>query len=160
MSYQYQNWDAIDWSNPSSKISQYFTVHEATYLPSWQIHHIPSNIEKQNIVDLATRLDKIRIMLNRPIAISCWIRPGSVNAPGTQYHDKSYNAFVKGAKNSAHKEGKAVDFYSAGVPCDEIRTMLLPVLEELGLRCEDLPKSNWVHVDSRSPTNGNYYFKP
>ncbi|EFX62689.1 hypothetical protein DAPPUDRAFT_336587 [Daphnia pulex] len=161
MSYQYSNWDTIDWSNPQSKISQYFSVHEATYLPSWQLHHIPSNLEKQNIVDLAKKMDAIRIMLNRPVTISCWIRPGSVNAPGTEYHGKDYNLFIKGTKNSAHKEGKAVDFYSTGISCDEIRTMLLPVLETMGLRCEQLPVgSPWVHVDSRPAINGNYYFKP
>ena len=50
----------MDWTNPKTKISKYFTVHEATYLPSWKIYHTPSEAEKTEIVKLAQVMDIIR----------------------------------------------------------------------------------------------------
>lgn len=158
--HQYLQWDQIDWSNPKSKISKYFTVEEALLLPSWKVMHIPSNAEKQNIVELAKKMDKVRELINHPIRVSCWIRPSKVNAPGTKHHGQDYNAFVKGAKRSAHIEGKAIDWVAPKKNCDDIRAIIVPKLEEFGLRCEDLPGSNWVHCDDREPINNNRFFKP
>lgn len=152
----------IDWTNPSSKVSKYFTVHETTYLPSWGISHIPSDEEKNNIIIQAAAMDKVREFIGLPMNVHVWIRPGSVNCPGSQYHGQDYNAFVKGAKNSSHKLGKATDWSAKDLSCDEIRKKLEPKLEEFGVRMEDLAGSNWIHNDTHSPSvsGGKRFFKP
>lgn len=149
---------SIDWSNPKSKISKYFTVKEALWLPSWGVMHMPSEEEKANILKHAVKMDLIREFLNAPINVHCWIRP-VLNNPSSKYHGQDYNAFVKGAKNSSHRVGLATDYSASGLNCDDVRAKLEPKLEEWGLRMENLSGSNWVHVDS-APVISTRYFKP
>ena len=137
----------IDWTKPRSQLTKHFTIHDALYLPSWKIYHIPSEEEKLNIIKQAEVMEKIREFLGLPIIISCWIRPSSVNCPVSVYHGKNYNQFVKGSKNSAHIVGLATDWYIKGKKCDDIRLLLVPKLEEFKIRLEDFPGSNWLHTD-------------
>lgn len=149
----------IDWTNPRSPISRFFTVHEATFLPSWAIHHTPSDAEKEAILRTALWMDRVRDLLMRPIDVHCWIRPTSVNCPGTPHHGENYNAFKGGASHSAHILGRAVDF-DAGKPCHEDREILLPKLEALGLRMEDR-EGPWIHLDDMPVLPGHArFFKP
>lgn len=165
----------IDWTNPTSKISKYFTVKESLYLPSWDCYHIPTEQEKENILKLATTMDQIREYIGSPITITVWIRPGKVNTTSDlskvvaktdkqkeALSELDYNKFIGGAKNSAHKIGLACDWYSKGMSCDEVRTKLLSKLEEFDVRVEDLPGSKWVHTDKYPPTisGGKRFFKP
>lgn len=152
----------IDWSNPKDKISNNFTVHEATFLPSWLIYHHPSELEKKNILELAEKLELIREYLdNRSISVHVWIRPKAVNNPKSHYHMKNYNASINGAPGSAHIEGKACDFRVSGLDCDDVRASLFPKLEEFKIRMEDLAGSSWIHVDTRQPApRKSRYFRP
>ena len=138
----------IDWSDPKAKISKYFTVGEATWLPSWGKYHVPSEQECANILKLAQAMDKVREIVKSPIKVHVWIRP------------EGYNKQIGGAVNSAHITGEAVD-WDCMQPCDETRTRLITYLGELGLRMEDLPGSTWVHLDIRPPgANGHRFFRP
>jgi len=143
------NFMPIDWSNPSAKISKYFTVKEACWLPTWQKMHIPDEIEKENIIKMAQTMDLIREFIKMPIIISCWIRP------------KDYNADprIGGAPKSMHITGRAVD-WTTGKNCDNIRKLLLPQLSFWKIRMEDKPGSNWVHVDNKDVEDKNRFFKP
>src|SRR5690606_2229521 len=93
----------IDWKNPAAKISKHFTVKEACWLPSWGVMHIPSEDEKKNILFMAGKMDLVRDFLQKAVKIHVWIRP-VLNNPDSKYHGQDYNAFVKGAKASAHKD--------------------------------------------------------
>ncbi len=162
----------INWFNPAEKISKYFTVREALWLPSWSAIHQPSEAEKAEILKTAQVMDKVREFIGKPITVHCWLRPGKLVCPAfdpkTVKPDTpakvaalaalDYNAYVGGATSSSHKTGKAVD-WDCGEDCDETRKKLLPKLAELGLRMEDLPGSSWVHNDT-SPPNPNRFFKP
>lgn len=135
-------------SNWSAK---HFTLKEAIWLPSWgriasDSELTPGVVEKLN--DLFVRLDSIRDWFDRPIRIHCAFRPSD------------YNRLVKGAPNSAHLYGMAVDFDIKGVDCDFVRKLLMPRLAQLGIRMEDLPGSSWVHIDTRPPGAGGRFFKP
>jgi len=165
---------AINWEDPTQKISKYFTVKEALYLPSWNCYHVPTEEEKTNILFMAKKMDIVREFLNAPINIHCWIRPDKVNCvgfdPKTVKADTpakqaalaalDYNAFVGGAKASMHRIGSAVDWSAKNIKCDDARTKLIPKLEEYDLRMEDLKGSNWVHLDCRKPINNVRFFKP
>lgn len=144
----------INWTNPKTKLTPYFTVKDALWLPAWsrlatEKDGLTLQI-KTNLLDLFWTMTKVRDLLGQPIDIHCAYRPAL------------YNTLVKGAKRSAHTEGKACDWSSDLYgSCDDIRTLLVPHLEALGLRCEDLPRSDWVHLDRRVvAAGGRRFFKP
>ena len=151
----------INWDDKNSKISKYFTVHEATYLPSWGIYHTPSEDEKLNIVEMAGKMDQVRDFIGESIKVHCWIRPTTVNSPQNEKNGKDYNGFVGGAPKSAHIVGKAVDWSVVGKKtteqCDNIRKLLEPKLEEFQIRMED-HSGPWVHNDIYPPNNNKRYF--
>lgn len=139
---------SISWNDPSCKISKYFTVKEACWLPSWSKLYSPSDEEKANILKMAIVMDEIRNLIGLPINTHCWIRP------------TSYNAAIGGAAHSMHLSGLAVDF-DCGENCDITRTKLIPLMKTLGIRIEDKPGSNWVHVDIKPVTSETQrFFKP
>lgn len=152
----------IDWSNPQSKISKYFTVHEATYLPSWGIHHIPSDDEKFRILQWAEVMDKVRDFLDKPISVHCWIRPTNVNCPGSLHHGEDYNKAKSGAHASAHILGIATDFdvdhKETTDACNHVRELLKDKLEELNMRMEN-KQGPWIHLDG-APVKNSRYFIP
>lgn len=148
---------SIDWSNPKEKISKYFTVGEALYLPQWKCYHIPSEAEKEAILRHAKNMDRAREELGVPCVVHCWIRPKALNCPSSPHHGEDYNALCKGAKASRHIFGDATDYHPVGMSCDDARAKLEPKLEEFDMRMEKLPGSNWVHNDS-GPVISNRYF--
>lgn len=170
----------INWSDPNTKISKYFTVKEALTLPSWGIMHVPSEDEKKAIVETALAMDKVREFIGTPISVTVWIRPAKVNCPGfdpskikisatdpkktakeAALKALNYNAFIGGASSSSHILGKAVDWVSGAQSCDSLRAKLLPKLAEFSLCMEDAPGSNWVHNDTMPPRgNTGRFFKP
>ncbi len=134
----------INWDDPKSKISKYFTVGEATYLPKLKIYYKPNEKEKENILKLAKTLDDVREFINKPFNVNIWIRPTTL---------------IGGAKNSAHKTGEAVDFNITGMTSQEFRDKVGELkLEEWNLRCED--NVTWVHLDTRQVgASGKRIFK-
>lgn len=150
-----------DWTNPSDKISNHFTVREALLLPSWGVLHVPSDDEKANILEMAAIMDIVRDRLGKPMKVHCWIRPTAANCPGSSHDGENYNlAAGSTAPKSAHIIGKAVD-WDNGDDCDDVRSTLEPMLEELELRMEDRPQSNWVHLDCQALAPGGHrFFKP
>ena len=153
----------IDWTNPAARITPHFTVHEATYLPSWRVYHHPAQPEQRAIEDLAERMEHVRALFQAPIVVHCWMRPARVTAPGTQYHQQDYNAYVGStATQSGHIYGQAVDFCVSGwagpAKCAEARMRILPHLVEFGLRMED-NHGGWIHIDTK-PVIGSRFFRP
>ena len=123
----------VDWANPADKISNHFSVKEACWLPSWGKLATPSPDEQSNILKAAKVMEDIRLLLNMPISIHCWLRP------------QDYNAFIKGATHSMHIVGLAVD-WDCGENCDVTRTRMIPLLKTLNIRMEHQP-GPWVHID-------------
>lgn len=138
----------VDWTDPSCKISNHFTVGEALWIPQWQCYHVPSDDEKANILRHAQNMDKVRDELGVPCTVHCWIRPRSLNCPTSPHNGEDYNALVGGAHSSRHIFGDATDYNPEGMSCDDARSKLEPKLEEFGMRMEDAPGTNWVHNDS------------
>jgi hypothetical protein len=172
----------LNWCNPKSPLSRYFSIGEVTFLPQWNVYHIPNESEKLEIMFLAMRLDQVREFLGLPIVIHCWIRPTTTSFMGKLDYKLSLNSEVRArqeeavrtlnynlyigstAKNSAHIRGAGVDFHVKGfksaLKCAEIRKKLLPKLEELGLRMEDI-NGDWIHLDTYPvKKGGRRFFKP
>lgn len=162
---QIQMETVLDWNNPKSKIAKYFTVQDAIILREWKRLGNESDglndTVKANLVEVFKKMDIIRELLGKPVFIKSAWRPSA------------YNVAIGGAKQSAHManaEYAAVDFWcdqdgdgdKDGEDCDAIKALLMPKLEELGIRMEDNGKgARWVHIDTRPvPKGGNRFFKP
>lgn len=134
-------------------VSKHFSVNDALYLPQWKRLANESdglNDEvKTNLINLFTKMDVVVDTLGKNPKAHCTYRP------------EEYNTLVKGAPNSGHKFGQAIDFSMAGLDCDDARKtiILTGLLEKLDMRMEDLPGSNWVHIDT-CPVKSNRFFKP
>lgn len=142
----------IDWTKLDAKVSDHFKVKEAIWLPQWnRLAATKDGLTvkvQQNLILTFAKMDIVRDFVNAPIVVHVSFRP------------TAYNALVKGAKNSAHLYGMAVDFHVKGMDCDTVRKLIVPKLAEWGLRCEDLPGSTWVHLDRRPPGAAGRFFKP
>ena len=150
----------IDWTDPNCKISQYFTVKEAIWFPQW--NRLATEADglteavKTSLLRTFIKMDRIRDYIGKPIRVHIAFR------------SREYNTLIKGARNSAHLTGNAVDFSanmglgSIGANCDKIKELLIPVLEEWELRLEDNGSgATWVHIDRNPvPQGGNRFFKP
>ena len=149
----------IDWTDPSDKVSKHFSVWEALFLPKWnrlanESDGLTDEI-KSNLINLCEHMDFVRLYFNAPINTHCTFRP------------VLYNTLVKGAKNSAHLFGMAMDFDVLGMTCKAAQEKILAdkKLEIWLMRMEDNTKSNtvlpaWVHLDLRVPPTGNRFFIP
>lgn len=144
---------AVDWTDPRAKISTFFTVKEALWLPQWKrmatVKDGLGPTQQENLIKVFRIMDQIRGLFGKPVLVHVAFRP------------YSYNKLIGGAPKSSHVQGMAVDFHVDGVDCDVARAKLMPKLEEWGLRMENLPGSSWIHIDTRPvPPGGNRFFKP
>lgn len=175
---------AIDWKNPKSRISPNFTVSEALTLPSWGVMHEPSEAEKEAIKNIGEKVSKIvaavakKLGKDLHVSVHAWMRPGAAHIPGSQWDGKDYNRYIyetqvwkglspeemakKTVPNSPHKTGHAIDFHIVGyegkAKCSEMRALMLPLLQEFGLRMENM-EGGWIHLDDL-PVVTNRFFKP
>jgi len=87
----------VNWENPNSRVSEFFTVREVT---NGDPRRIPTDVQiKQNIYRLAAELDKLRREWGGPIGVTSWYRPPAINKA------------VGGVPNSTHIDGIAADIY-------------------------------------------------
>lgn len=156
---------ALDWNDPKSKISKYFTVNDAIMLRNWnrlanQDDGLNDTV-KANLIEIFRKMDIVREFLGVPVYVKSAYRPSA------------YNVSIGGAKQSAHMAAigyAAVDFWcdadgdgdKDGDDCDVIKAKLMPMLEQWGLRMEDNGKNaRWVHIDDKAlVAGGNRFFKP
>lgn len=82
----------------------------------------------------------IRKLLDRPMTITSGFRC------------QAHNAAIKGAANSAHCSGQAVDFTVKGQTSEETVKLLLQHADKLGVWFEDPAfTKTWVHITNRAP---------
>ena len=166
----------IDWSNPGAKIvpDGHFSVREVTMLreSGWEgIYHIPNEAEMDNIIKLAAALQNIRDAYGKPMTITNWIKPVSVNpgkldiagkiivqAADAKYtgRDKrdyyamkaNYNAYTGGGVQSLYSNGLSVDISDRDRSLTNFLLKNQQLLERNGLWMEDGKKTDtYVHLD-------------
>jgi uncharacterized protein YcbK (DUF882 family) len=133
----------------SDQISKNFTWTEALWLPQWGRMARDTDglddIVKYNLKRVYLNImQPLRDLIGQPIVVHCSYRP------------RAYNAAIGGAPNSAHIEGKAVDWSVPGRDCEEIRQLIIPECSRLGFRVE-AGTPTWIHIDIRRPYG---LFKP
>lgn len=136
--------------NPSDKISNHFTWKEATWLPTWQRCANDQELTQEiqdTLTALFAKMDSVRDFFQAAIHVHVAFRP------------EAYNTLIGGAPDSEHAKGGACDFDVAGIDCDTARQRILDagLLESLGMRMENKPGSNWVHLDIGIPRPNRYF---
>lgn len=151
----------INWNDPKAKISRFFTVKEAIWLPEWnRLGNQPqdglTDEVKKNLIQTFKWMDEIREWIGKPINVHLAFR-------SMAYHLDLYKRInekrIKEGKkplsvpmNSGHLHGVAVDFSVQGLSCDDVKRRILneKILEKYNLRMEDNGwGANWIHLDSR-----------
>ena len=127
---------------------KYFRWKEVLWLNSWKVFVYPTDAQYLGMLEFAKRMDYVREYLGVPVIVTSGVRP------------HLYNQKIGGSFYSAHRLGRAMDFHTKKIPADRVREILLPILGDIPVRMEDLPGSNWVHIDNRDPGKGNRFFKP
>lgn len=162
----------IDWNDPKCKISKYFTVKEAIWLPEWKrLGNLPEDCLtdeiKDNLVETFAWMDDVRDWVGKPINVHLAFR-------SMAYHLDLYkrmNAANQAAgrpeqhvpMGSQHLSGNAVDFDVSGEKCEDIEKKIIEEgkLDEWNLRMESKGSpTSWVHLDSKTPGPSGRYFKP
>ncbi|HVZ29646.1 MAG TPA: D-Ala-D-Ala carboxypeptidase family metallohydrolase [Asticcacaulis sp.] len=116
-------------------ISRYFTLSEMTFSSTATrlgIDNTPSAGIVSALTDTAQHMDAIRILLGNPIHVD------------SGYRSPALNNAVKGASNSAHLTGRAVDFV-----CPEFGTPLqiCAAIVKAGIKFDQLiQEGTWVHI--------------
>ena len=129
----------------TDKITKNFLWSEFLLLPRWGFHAFPTKEQQSELIIIASKLQKIREILKCPVYITSGLRP------------IVYNRLIGGADNSYHTMGKAVDFKTHKFSADKIRFGIAHRLDELDIRMEKKPQSNWVHIDTGTVHNARYF---
>lgn len=134
------------------QISKHFKLGEFTLMRRTK-NYADFNYEVlRNIILLSDVMDKIRDYFNRPILIT------------SGYRNDWYNKLIGGAERSKHLSGRAADFVVLDgkgiVDCDLVREQLKPLMGVYKFSMEDLPGSNWIHIDLDKRGEEYKFFKP
>ena len=139
--------------------NNYFKWKEALWLPSLKCYHSPSFEEVKNIKLTCLKLDDVRRFIAKPFNVHCWIRPTKVKDESNKHNGVNYNALVKGAKNSSHIVGLAIDFDITGLTTDQAMALIKPKLPEFTLAAENNNSANgrnWIHLQNRILSDGTW----
>lgn len=156
----------IDWSNPKSKISDHFTVHDVCYLPTWGRLTNKDELNFNSMCALFNLFNiwmaNVRELLSVPLIVH------------VAYRTPDYNKLVGGSIDSAHIARLEDDVYIAAcdfhpalsydvvIACQMGKKLLMPHLDSLNLRMEDNGDlAGWIHLDNKPIIPGhNRFFKP
>jgi len=143
----------IDWSDPNSMVSKYFSVREMLWLPKWNRlaseqnpdDHLTDSV-KSNLVALCEIMDEVREYLGTPLSVHSGFRP------------PAYSVLVGGFATDVHTRGLAIDFDpNPELTIQDAKDLLEPCLEHLGIRMERGTKT-WIHLDTHPPGPSGRYF--
>ncbi len=139
------------------KVSEHFDIRELVSPDMWETFRADSvKFIDDRIIAL---LERIRELSGgRSITVNNWHRGGKFRYRG--YRPESCNT---GARNSMHRQGKAVDFDISGMTAEQSRQLIRDnqtELMRLGLRRMERGVP-WVHIDLKETgLDYIYEFKP
>jgi putative chitinase len=122
-------------SAAAGALSRYFTLSELTFSSTATrlgIDNTPTSDIVANLTDTAQHMDIVRTLLGKPIHVD------------SGYRSPVLNSAVKGASNSAHLTGHAVDFV-----CPDFGTPLqiCAAIVQAGIKFDQLiQEGTWVHI--------------
>jgi len=117
---------------PANGFSQYFTLDELIHTDHRTIDNTPSPEMIETLRQTAQQMDRVRILLGKPIRVN------------SGYRSPALNAAVGGSPTSAHMSGYAVDFVcpGSGTPLQICQKIIAS-----DIRFDQLiQEGTWVHI--------------
>jgi hypothetical protein len=137
----------IDWTNENANVTEHFLVKDCLMLHSW--NRLATEIDGADfdkLVALCNKMEEVRAVLGCPINVHCMFRSQDYNLQ-----------VVKAIPNDVHAQSLACDFDCGSAhSIDEVHTILLPQLEQLGIRMEQ-NTPGWCHIDLHPVVNARYF---
>ncbi len=140
----------IDWQNPIQQVTSHFTESDCLMLHSWgRLATEADGADFDKLTILCNKLEEVRAILGCPMNIHCMFRSAD------------YNKLIGANTNDPHEQNMACDFdANPNLTCDQVKSILMPQLENLGLRMENNGQgASWVHLDL-CPVIYNRFFIP
>lgn len=104
------------------KLSEFFTLEELLITQQRGLSNEPSPDIIAKLLILAQHMDKVRLLLGKPIIIH------------SGYRSPQVNAAVGGQANSQHCKGEAADFLCPGYGTPaKVARFLVPLVQDLGI---------------------------
>ncbi len=140
-----------DWTNASDSVTEHFTVGDCLTLHNWnRLATEDDGADFDKLTTLCEKLEEVRDALDCPMKVHCIFR-------STAYNQEQKILMPTGA--DVHSFCEAVDFdCGSELTTDEIKAILLPMLQSFGLRMEDNgPGASWVHIDLHPVMNSRFF---
>lgn len=116
------------------RVTENFTLEELTYSPTATqkgIDNTPSDVVVDNLTALATCLEAVRKLVNKPIKVS------------SAYRSHLLNKAVGGSISSAHVAGLAADINVLGMSPKQLGVLI----RDSGIKFDQLiVEPTWVHI--------------
>jgi hypothetical protein len=143
----------IDWNNGDSSVTPHFTVNDCLMLHNWnRLATENDGADLNKLVALCQVLEQVRDALGVPMNIHCIFRSTAYNLAQN---------ILPPSGLDVHAMCLAADF-DAGphLTTDQVKAILMPMLEDLGIRMENNGAgASWVHIDIH-PVIHNRFFTP
>ncbi|MNC25970.1 Peptidase M15 [compost metagenome] len=121
-----------------ANLSTHFTYREGTYSATARDKNIDNNpnpVQLEAMKYTALKMEAVRQLLDgRPLYISSWFRSAALNEA------------IRGAKNSQHSRGEAVDFKCPGWGSVKQVASMLQQNKELLQYDQLILEPTWVHI--------------
>lgn len=122
----------------TENLSKHFTYREGTYSATARDRKIDNNpdpVQLEAMKYTALKMEAVRQLLdNRPLYITSWFR------------SKALNIAIRGAQNSQHSKGEAVDFYCPGFGSPRKIALELQKHKEVIQYDQLILEPTWVHI--------------
>ena len=143
---------SIDWTDPSQKVSQHFTVGEAITLHSWnRLATLEDGLTedvKAQLVKTCQIMDEVRETIGVPINVNCTFR-------SVKYNQEVLHSLP----NDVHAKGMAIDFdCNSKLTIEQTKEKVRPLLAKLNIRMEG-GTTTWIHLDTKAVGPSGREFK-
>lgn len=140
----------IDWANPETLVTEHFTVRDLCWLHAWgRLATEADGADFGKLLILAQKVEQVRAILGVPMNSHCCFRSAKYNIA---------QGILLPTGLDVHALNEALDFdASPHLSIQQIKDLLLPHLESLGIRLE-FGTTSWVHIDLRAPGPSGRYF--
>jgi len=140
----------IDWTDGSCQVTPHFTVNDCLMLHNWnRLATEADGADFDKLEALCQKLEQIRTLVGQPFNIHCMFR------------SKEYNLeqnILPPTGADVHSMSIAADLdCNPNLTIQEVKDILVPQLEDLGIRLE-FGTTSWVHIDLHAPGPSGRYF--
>lgn len=136
--------NGIDWTDANYHITPHFTVGDAITLHAWnRLATEDDGLDddaKVKLIALCETMEKVRTHLGCAINVHCMFRSPKYNLEQN---------ILPPTGMDVHAMNLACDFdASPNLTTDQIKAMLMPILEDFGIRMENNGiGASWIHID-------------